>query len=93
MFDQFIPFQQGSLSPQLQFLFILLVIWSIVWKIIALWKASQNGQKMWFVGMFLVNSVGILELIYLGFFQRGEKNIIQKLKEKKFSKKTSSKRK
>jgi len=45
--------------------FILLMIWSLAWKGIALWKAGRLGQKVWFVILLVVNTVGILEIIYI----------------------------
>ena len=50
--------------------FVLLVIWSIVWKGIALWKAARNGHKVWYVAMLILNTVGILEIIYIFFFSK-----------------------
>ena len=44
---------------------IALIVWSIVWKGIALWKSARNGSKVWYVVMLLVNTVGILEIIYI----------------------------
>ena len=45
--------------------FILLMLWSLVWKGIALWKAGRLGQKVWFVILLVVNTAGILEIIYI----------------------------
>jgi len=45
-------------------LLTVLIIWSIVWKGLALWKAARNGAKVWFIVLLLVNTVGILDLIY-----------------------------
>ncbi len=50
--------------------FMALVVWDGIWKAIGLWKASQNHQKGWFVVIFLINSVGILPIVYLKFFQQ-----------------------
>lgn len=47
------------------FIIVLLVAWSIVWKALALWKSARAGSKVWFVVFLLVNTVGILEMIYL----------------------------
>lgn len=87
MFNQYLPFQGAENNPQLSALFVVLLVWSVTWKLIALWKAARKDQKVWFAAIFLVNAVGLLELVYLGFFQKGEKNIIDKLKEKRSSKK------
>jgi|GEM_PF-1037687 len=45
-------------------LLTVLVIWTLVWKGLALWKAARNGAKIWFIVLLLVNTVGILDLIY-----------------------------
>lgn len=45
--------------------FIVLMAWSLVWKGLALWRSAQRGEKIWFVIFLLVNTVGILEMIYL----------------------------
>ncbi len=50
--------------------FIILLVWSMIWKGIALWKSGRGNQLAWFVVLFIVNTVGILEIIYLAFFQK-----------------------
>ena len=47
----------------------LVVIWELVWKGIALWKAGRHKQLPWFVVMLVVNTLGNLEIIYIAFFQ------------------------
>jgi len=44
---------------------LLLVIWSIFWKGLALWHSGRRGQPWWFVIMLVVNTLGILEIVYL----------------------------
>ena len=46
-------------------LFAVLMLWSLFWKGLALWHAGRRGQPWWFVIMLIVNTVGILEIIYL----------------------------
>ena len=46
-------------------LFSLLVVWSTVWKGIALWRAGRNADLVWFIVLLIVNTVGILEIIYI----------------------------
>ena len=43
----------------------ILVIWSIFWKMLALWHSARRAQPWWFVILFFVNTLGILEIIYL----------------------------
>lgn len=46
--------------------FILLFIaWSVVWKGLALWHSARRGQYWWFMILLVVNTLGILEIIYL----------------------------
>jgi hypothetical protein len=52
------------------FLVVLLVIWEMVWKGIALWRAGRNNQVAWYVVIFILNTLGILPIIYLAFFQK-----------------------
>lgn len=47
-----------------------LVIWSLVWKGMALWKAARRGEKYWFVALLVINTVGILEILYIYFFSK-----------------------
>lgn len=46
---------------------IIALLWSIVWKGLALWHAARRGQYWWFAILLVVNTVGILEIIYLFF--------------------------
>lgn len=43
----------------------LLVIWSLFWKGLALWHAGRKGQPWWFIALLVINTMGILEIIYL----------------------------
>jgi hypothetical protein len=44
---------------------MLLILWSIFWKGLALWHSARRGQPWWFVILLVVNTIGILELVYL----------------------------
>lgn len=46
---------------------LVLILWTIFWKGLALWHSAQRGQPWWFVIMLVVNTLGILEIIYLFF--------------------------
>jgi len=51
----------------------ILIIWTIPWKGIALWKSARNNHKWWFIAMLLVNSLAILEIIYIFGFSKNKK--------------------
>lgn len=44
---------------------ILIVLWELILKGIALWKSAKANQKYWFVALLSINSIGILPLVYL----------------------------
>jgi len=51
----------------------LLMIWSLVWKGMALWRAAKNNSMPWFVVLLLVNTLGILEILYLFVWGKKQK--------------------
>jgi hypothetical protein len=56
-------------SPISLFLLSVLAVWGLTWKGIALWKAAKHSQKKWFIALLLINSFGVLEIIYIFYFQ------------------------
>ena len=60
-------------APWNAFLLLLLVAWTLPWKGVALWRAAGNRQLWWFVALFLLNTLAILEIIYIfGFSKKKE---------------------
>jgi hypothetical protein len=43
----------------------LILLWSIFWKGLALWHSAQRRQSAWFIILIIINTLGILEIIYL----------------------------
>lgn len=48
-------------------------LWTIPWKGMALWRAAKRENRVWFIVLLLINTLGILEIIYLILSR--EKNI------------------
>jgi hypothetical protein len=44
---------------------IVIAIWDSVWKLIAMWKAGRNNHLAWFICIFIINTLGILPIIYI----------------------------
>jgi len=63
----------GFFFSQLMVLLAIVILWSLVWKGIALWKAGRNNQLWWFIALLILNTAGILPIIYLAFFQQKKK--------------------
>ena len=56
-------------------LFLLLILWTIPWKGIALWKAARLSQKYWFIALLIINTLAILEIIYIFVIARKKEKI------------------
>ncbi len=63
--SHFTWFGSGIFLP----LFITLMLLVIVLKGYALWYSARGDQKWWFIAMLVINTVGILEVVYLLFFK------------------------
>jgi hypothetical protein len=51
----------------------LLVVWEMAWKGVALWRAGRNGHLVWFICLFIFNTLGILPIIYIFAFSEKKK--------------------
>ncbi len=63
------------MQNNLSYLILLVVLWEIPWKGAALWKSARRGEKIWFIALLLINTVGILEIFYIFVFSRKRKMI------------------
>ncbi len=54
-------------------LLALVIIWSVYWKGRGLWRAAHQNSKPWFVALLLINTLGILEILYLYVFSKKKK--------------------
>ena len=59
----------NSLLNQPVFL-IPFLIWSIFWKGWALWKSANKKQLVWFVLLLTINTLGLLEIVYIFYLNR-----------------------
>ena len=48
-----------------QWLILVAVLWMLPWKGVALWMAARRSHKWWFIVMLLINSLAIIEIIYI----------------------------
>lgn len=58
------------LEPTNALIFIVIVLWTLPWKGVALWKAARLYHKWWFVALLILNTLAILEIIYIFFIAR-----------------------
>lgn len=77
--NQYYSFNQFFASTSL--LFWLFLGWSLFWKGLALWKSARRGEKWWFIILFVVNTLGLLEIFYLFVFSKFWRRTIPKNKQ------------
>lgn len=66
--------------------FGLLAIWSLFWKGLALWKSARNDERYWFIALLVINTAGILEMLYLFLFAKNKFVLVSEPKTKKSKK-------
>ena len=54
-------------------LFIAMMLWSLVWKGFALWRAARRKESTWFIILLIFNTIGILEIIYYFLIAKTDK--------------------
>ncbi len=57
---------------------IAVILWSLFWKAWSLWLAARRGQKVWFAILLIVNTLGLLEIIYIFAIARRKDTITAK---------------
>ena len=54
---------------------VALVFWTVYWKYHALWHAAKHDKKAWFIVLLIINTLGILEILYLYVFSKKSKSM------------------
>jgi hypothetical protein len=86
---QLIASQLGISFP----IFLGLLVWSASWKLVALWKAARKKHLIWFIILALINTFGILEILYIFIFSNHHKHpAVKEKKPAKKVKRTSTKK-
>jgi methionyl-tRNA synthetase len=51
-------------------LLLAIIAWTLPWKGVALWKAARNNHSAWFIALLVINTLAILEIIYIFYFSK-----------------------
>ena len=70
-------YQWLSSNPVLLY---ILIAWSLLWKGLALWKSARQGQKWWFIVLLIINTLGLLEILYIFVFSRENRPSVKEKK-------------
>jgi hypothetical protein len=44
---------------------LALALWTLPWKAWAMWLSARRGDFWWFIAFSLINTIGILEILYI----------------------------
>lgn len=55
----------------------LVIIWTLPWKGLALWKSAQDEKKWWFIAILVFNTLAILEIVYIFGFSKKKWNLFK----------------
>lgn len=61
---------QGLFTTGMGGWLIVLLIWTLIWKGLAMWRAGRNNSPLWFAVLLVINTVGILDILYYFFFSK-----------------------
>ena len=53
-------------------------VWSLIWKAVALYRAGSLRHKGWFTALFFINTLGILEILYVAHFSKTERRMARR---------------
>ena len=54
---------------------LVLMLWTLYWKARGMWRAAHQESKVWFIIFLLINTLGILEIVYLYIITKTKKAI------------------
>lgn len=60
---------------QYPWVIVLLMLWTLPWKGFALWHAAKNKHTGWFIALFVINTLGILEILYIFVFSKKKSSL------------------
>jgi methionyl-tRNA synthetase len=73
---EFVPeFLEGPLGLTI---IVVAGVWSLVWKAVALYKAGKLRHKGWFTALFFINTLGVLEILYVAHFSKTERSMAKR---------------
>ncbi len=55
------------------YLLLALTVWDLIWKGFGLWFSARNHQKFWFIAILILNTAGLLPIVYLIWFRRDKR--------------------
>ncbi|MDP2668515.1 MAG: DUF5652 family protein [bacterium] len=69
-----VPFWGFAFMPVIGLFVLALIVWTMYWKGRALWCAARKGDLYWFIALLVINTAGILEILYIFRFSKKTKS-------------------
>lgn len=60
----------GQFLSENQWIFLLVILWILPWKGLALWKSARLNDKWWFIALLVINTLALLEILYIFIFSK-----------------------
>ncbi len=52
---------------------VVIMLWVLPWKGYAMWLAVKNNHRNWFIVLLVINTLAILDIIYIFFINKRKK--------------------
>ena len=62
-------------TPKGFIVFLVFLAWTLIWKGMALWKSAKQESKPWFIALLILNTAGILPILYVYVFGKKKKEL------------------
>jgi len=66
--SQVIADQLGASPELVTTILVVIIIWELIWTGLACWKSARRNSPIWFILFLVLNTVGILEILYIFVF-------------------------
>lgn len=67
------PSSFGDLLRGDSLIVLIVALWALPWKGVALWKAARLHDKWWFVVILVANTAAILDILYIYLISKRKK--------------------
>ena len=64
---------------------IIATLWTLFWKVCSLWIAGKRDEKWWFLALLVLNTVGVLDIIYIFLVAKKKWSDVKEIFSKKIS--------
>lgn len=71
-----------NLITEYPWVIAIIMLWTIPWKGMALWRSARRGHTEWFVILLIFNTLAILDILYIFIFSKNGKKEEPKREEK-----------